>query len=69
MAIYPFENVGLCDPYVAKGDSVPLDWWRALLTIRTLFTAEVGMPERSKLGSRKFACRTLSALTPRWAGF
>jgi hypothetical protein len=25
MAICPFEDVGLCEPYVAKGDSVQLD--------------------------------------------
>ena len=25
MAICPLENVGLCDPYVAKGDSIQLD--------------------------------------------
>ena len=69
MAMCPFENVRLCDPYIAKGGSVPLDWSRALLTTnRPLFTAEVGMPERSRLGSRKFASRTLGALTPRWAG-
>ena len=68
MAICPFENVRMCDPCVAKGGSVPLDCSRALLTFRPLFTAEVGMPERSRLGSRKFASRTLGALTPRRAG-
>jgi hypothetical protein len=67
-AIYPFENVGSCDPYVAKGGRVRLDWSRALLTIGPLITAEVGMPERSRQGSREFANPTLSALTLGRAG-
>ena len=68
IAVCPLENLGLCHPYVAKGGSARLNWSRLLLTFRPSFTAEVGMPERSRLARRKFAIRNLSVFILRWAG-
>ena len=53
----------IAQPIFAKSGGIPLDCSRASLTIRPLLTAEVGMPEQSRRGSR-----TLNALTPRRAG-